>query len=246
MPGLHMSRTRTVAAASVSVVVVALLAACSTQTEAPTTAASDSSPTPSTDPRMALTDRLLTLTEFPLANWREENTLLLPLPDDVEESPTLSAGTATPTAAPRTLCDAADANLVFETTAITEASGLVRLFAAGGYLLELLLVDESGELAETLQGQIQDCIDAGPVPPDSSFTLLHGWAPTVPQADGMFTAQFGALEESTKVSNITAIGIAHEDGITLVTLSDIKDLRTVLTPEEFVQITASMYDKLTP
>lgn len=244
MPGLHMSRRGTVAAASV-VAVLALLAACSTQAEAPTTTAS-SSPTPSTDPRMALTDRLLTLTEFPLANWREEDTILLPLPDDVEESPTLSTGTATPTAAPRTLCDAADADQVFATTAIAEASGIGRVFTAGGYLLELLFVDESGELAETLQGQIQDCIDAGPVPPNSSFTLLHGWALTAPQIDGAFTAQFGALEESMKVSGITAIGIAHEDGITLVTLSDIKELRTVLTPEEFVQITASMYDKLTP
>lgn len=242
MSGLDMPRRRTVAAASVSVALVGLLSACSTGAEAPVA----SEPTPSVDPRMALTDRLLTLAEFPLANWREDDTLLLPLPDKVEESPTLSAGTASPTAGPRTLCDDADSDLILETTAIAEASGLVRVFSAGGYLLELLLVDESGELAETLQGKIQECIDAGPVPPSSSFTLLHGWAPTVPQAEGVFTAQFGALEESSKVSDITAIGIAHEDGITLVTLSDIKQLRTVLTSEEFVQITASMHDKLTP
>lgn len=241
MSGSNMSRRRTVAAASVSVALVGLLSACSTGPEAPVA----SEPTQSVDPRMALTDRLLTLAEFPLANWRENDTLLLPLPDEVEESPTLSAGTASPTVEPRTLCDDADSDLIFETTALAEASGLVRVFSAGGYLLELLLVDESGELAETLQGRVQECIDAGPVPPNSSFTLLHGWAPTVSQTDGVFTAQFGALEESSKVSDITAIGIAHEDGTTLVTLSDIKQLRTILSSEEFVQITTSMHAKLT-
>lgn len=229
MSGVHTSRTRTAARASVAAVV--LLTACSPQ--APSAPEVGSTATPSTDAAADLTDRLLTVDEFPVTGWRESDTLPLPLPEE-EEPPAAASATA--------FCADADSHLVYEGTELAEATGVMRVFHTDtGYLTQMLLDDESGEVADTLQNRVQSCIDTGPTAADPS--TARGWTRAAPTVDGVFAAQIGALDATAGPTDLTVIGIARHDGTTLITLGDLQGASP--TPEELVRITGSMHDELT-
>lgn len=217
-----------------TVIAFALLTGCSST---PTPEAAE--PSVTSDSRDALVGSLLTAGEFPVRGWSEVDTLMLP----AEDLATSSGGTPAPDGSDASLCGAGDIQDIDE---LFVASGVSRSFGGGGLFVQALFPDESGELAELVTGRIEACIDQGPVvtTDEAGTEFGHVWADeTLPPVDGVFTASFSSATDDPL--NVTAIGVANTDGVTLLTYSEIKQLRTILEPEEFAAITNAAYAKLT-
>lgn len=232
-------RVSTALTLTVTVTAIALLAGCSSPAAGPGDGAPDAaSATPTADPRDGLRELLLTPTDFPLANYRVEQDFDMPSPPSTTPPPTVSQGTAEPTEAPETICTG-DLSALSE---LSETPGVGRVFASTGLFAEAIYVDESGDLAESLQSQIEECMAQGPVRPHG-YTVDYSWRTEgVSQAGGMYTAQFSSGEPDT--TNITMISIGHTGDATLVAFAETKKLSTNITLEDYDTIAASAFAKL--
>ncbi|MFB2584637.1 hypothetical protein [Herbiconiux liukaitaii] len=203
------------------------------------------------DPRIELAESMLEVTEFPLAGWVVLGTQSSPLVDSTEGTatapPTVSEGTA-PSAAPpaETLCGDGDVTQIAE---LGDAEGVLRTYQeennTAAAFVEGLFFDESGELAETIRGQIEECMAAGPVEFAVSEGVVHKFVWTtegVTQSPAVFSAQFSAV--SDQPNDITMLSVANVDGVTMVGLSKTKQLRTEVEPEEYISIVDAAAAKL--
>lgn len=165
-----------------------------------------------------------------------------PTPSD---PPTVSEGTAEPTAEPETLCGngAVDGLLSFEGA---EGVGQVLSGSAGlAQYVEVLYLDHDESVAESVRSQIEECIAAGPVRFDLSSGITNEFTWTtegVEQEEGLLTARFSAVDPSPL--NVDMLSVGHHDGVTMITYSNVKQLRTYLEPEEYAQVTSSAFSKL--
>ena len=228
-------------AVTVTVTAIAMLAGCSTPAPTPggSSAPDAASATPTVDPRDQLTERLLTASDFPLANYRVEQDFVIPSPPITTPPPTVSQGTAEPTAAPETLCTG-DVSKLPE---LSEAQGVGRVFSSSGRIAEVILVDESGDLATSLQNQIEECVAQGPVTPPG-YDVEYSWRTDgVPQAGGTYTAQYTSVEPNP-TNDITMISVGHVGEATLVVFAATKQLRINISLEDYDTIAASAFAKL--
>ncbi|MFB2581272.1 hypothetical protein ACEXQD_08470 [Herbiconiux sp. P15] len=202
------------------------------------------------DPRIELAESMLEVTEFPLAGWVVLGTQASPLVDSTEGTiappPTVSEGTA-PTAAPtETLCGDGDVTQIAE---LGDSEGVLRTYQeennTAAAFVEGLYFDESGDLAESIRGQIEECMAAGPVEFAVSEGIVRQFVWTtegVTQSPAVFSAQFSAV--SDQPTDIFMLSVANVDGVTMVGLSKTKQLRTEVEPEEYISIVEAAAAKL--